>query len=197
MANYCGFCGGRICNLQLVNFQKNDIFFLVKFLLIFLVLYYGTYAFIGLSEKGGYYIALLHYFDYVSWYRTLLLHAAEHWLLTIGDYVFVQDRFYLNVGGKLRIQLVFGCLGIGVISFWVAFVVADVNSGPKRKWIWVIGGIILITIFNITRIVLLAKALYNHWPLLAKIEHHSLYNYCVYGLVIVMIFLFKRTRGLR
>ncbi len=175
-----------------MKFSQNDIFFLVKFLLIFLVLYYGTYAFIGLSEKGGYYIEWLKHIDYVSYYRTMLLCSATHWLGVFGDYALVEGRFYLNMGGRLRIQLIYQCLGIGVNAFWVAFVVADVYSNVKRKIIWVLAGFLLISILNIARIVILAKALFYHWPLLAKIEHHTIYNYGVYAVVIAMVLLYKK-----
>jgi exosortase/archaeosortase family protein len=192
LANYCGFYESRICNLQEVNFSKQHIFFLAKFLLIFLALYYGTYAFIGLSEKGGYYIAWLHYIDYVSYYRTFLLKSATHWLGVFGDYALVEGRFYLNMQGRLRIQLIYQCLGIGVNAFWIAFVLADVYSSIKRKIIWALGGFLLISILNIARIVLLAKALYYQWPLLAKMEHHTVYNYGVYAVVIIMVILYKK-----
>ncbi len=161
-------------------------------MLIFLVLFYGTYAFIGLSEKGGYYIGWLHAIDYVSFYRTLLLRSAAHWLGVFGDYALVEGRFMLNVEGNLRIQLIYQCLGIGVNAFWVAFVVADPLSSIKRKLIWVIGGMALIALLNIARIVILAKALFYHWPLLAKLEHHTVYNYGLYGVVLVMVVLYKK-----
>ena len=175
-----------------MNFSKQDIYFIAKFLLIFLVLYYGTYAFIGLSEKGGYYIAWLQHIDYVSCYRTLLLRSAVHWLGVLGDYALVQDRFYLNMGGRLRIQLIYQCLGIGVNAFWVAFVLADNYSSIKQKIAWVFAGVVLITLLNIARIVVLAKALFYHWPLLAKMEHHTVYNYGVYAVVIAMVVLYKK-----
>jgi exosortase/archaeosortase family protein len=192
LANYCGFYERRICNLQEVNFSKHDIYFIAKFLLIFLVLYYGTYAFIGLSEKGGYYIAWLHYIDYVSYYRTFLLKSAVHWLGVFGDYALVEGRFYLNMGGRLRIQLIYQCLGIGVNAFWVAFVLADNISTIKLKITWVLAGFLVITILNISRIVVLAKALFYKWPVLAKIEHHTFYNYGVYFVVIAMVLLYKK-----
>ena len=175
-----------------MNFSKNDIYFIAKFLLIFLVLYYGTYAFIGLSEKGGYYIEWLKHIDFVSYYRTMLLRSATHWLGVFGDYALVEGRFYLNMGGRLHIQLIYQCLGIGINAFWVAFVIADIQSSIQRKIIWVLAGILLISILNITRIVVLAKALYYHWPLLAKIEHHTVYNYGLYGVVLVMVLLYNK-----
>ncbi|MEI6265424.1 MAG: hypothetical protein WCP74_09960 [Sphingobacteriia bacterium] len=178
-----------------MNFSRHDIKFLSKFSLIFLVLYYGTYAFIGLSEKGGYYVAWLHYIDYVSCYRMVLLKSATYWLGAFGDYALIEGRFYLNMGGRLRIQLIYQCLGIGINSFWVAFVLADNINNIKQKIGWVIFGVLLITILNITRIVILAKALFYKWPLLAKIEHHTFYNYGVYVIVLAMVFLHKRNQS--
>ena len=96
----------------------------------------------------------------------------------------------------MRIQLIYQCLGIGVNAFWVAFVLADNYSSIKQKIAWVITGFLVITILNITRIVILAKALFYKWPILAKIEHHTLYNYGVYAVVIAMVYLFKRKPNL-
>lgn len=175
-----------------MKFTRNNIIYLAKFFGLFLVLYYGTYAFIGLSTEGNLYIPWLKYIDYVSWYRHLLLKSAEYFLGVLGQYAFVEDRFYLNINGRLRIQLIYECLGIGVNSFWVAFVISEAYSTIKNKISWVIAGVLVITILNITRIVLLSFALYNKWPLFAKIEHHTLYNYIVYIVIIIMVWLYKK-----
>lgn len=175
-----------------MKFARNDIIYLVKFLGLFGVLYYGTYAFIGLSTEGGLYFSWLKYIDYVSWYRQFLLKSAEHFLGVFGQYAFVDGRFYLNINGRLRIQLIYECLGIGVNSFWVAFVVTNQMGGLVYKVYMVVSGLIIITLLNISRIVILAFALYNKWPLIAKIEHHTLYNYIVYLVIILMVWWYKK-----
>ncbi len=124
----------------------------------------------------------------------VLLKSATHWLGVFGDYALVEGRFFLNMGGRLRIQLIYQCLGIGINSFWVAFVLADHINSIKQKITWLFFGVVLITILNITRIVILAKALFYKWPLLAKIEHHTFYNYGVYLVVIAMVFLYKKQK---
>ena len=178
--------------LQIVKFTRDNIIYLIKFFGLFLVLYYGTYAFIGLSTEGKLYIPWLKYIDYVSWYRYFLLKSSEHILGVFGQYAFVEDRFYLNINGRIRIQLIYECLGIGVNSFWIAFVITNVYRGIKNKITWLLSGIIVIALLNIVRIVLLSFALYNKWPLVAKIEHHTLYNYIVYIVIIIMVWLYKK-----
>ena len=175
-----------------MKFKQDNIIFLAKFFGLFAVLYYGTYAFIGLSTEGELYIPWLKYVDYISWYRTFLLKSAEHFLGVLGKYAFVEDRFYLNINGRLRIQLIYECLGIGMNSFWIAFVVADTFSTIKKKVGWGLAGVLVITLLNIVRIVLLSFALYNKWPLLAKIEHHTLYNYVVYIVIVMLVLVFKK-----
>ncbi len=175
-----------------MKFTRDDIIFLVKFLGLFAILYYGTYAFIGLSTEGNLYLPWLKYIDYVSWYRQFLLKSAEYFLGVFGQNAFVEDRFYLNIKGLLRIQLIYECLGIGVNSFWVAYVVTSKLSSPVYKVYSVLAGVLIITLLNISRIVLLAFALYNKWPLIAKIEHHTLYNYIVYIVILYMIWLYKK-----
>ncbi len=122
----------------------------------------------------------------------VLLKSATYWLGVFGDYALVEGRFYLNMGGRMRIQLIYQCLGIGINSFWVAFILADTINNIKQKITWLFFGVALITILNITRIVILAKALFYQWPLLAKIEHHTFYNYGVYAVVMAMLFLYKK-----
>jgi len=178
-----------------VKFTRDNIIFLAKFFGLFLVLYYGTYAFIGLSTEGDLYFPWLKYIDYVSWYRHFLLKSAEHFLGVLGEYAFVEDRFYLNINGRLRIQLIYECLGIGVNSFWVAFVVTNKLGGKVYKVYWVLSGFLIITLLNISRIIVLGLALYNKWPLLAKIEHHTLYNYLVYVVIILMVWLYKKRQN--
>ncbi|TAH05930.1 MAG: hypothetical protein EAZ13_10870, partial [Sphingobacteriia bacterium] len=136
----------------MVKISRAYILFLVKFLGLFCVLYYGTYAFIGLSVEGGRYIPWLKQVDYVSAYRNTILSCSEKLLQWMGYNAYRQGNYYLYLDGRNGVQLIYECLGIGMISFWVAFVATDIGGTIKAKLKWIFAGICFITLLNIIRI---------------------------------------------
>ena len=57
--------------------DKNLWIYLLKFGLVFCILYYGTLAIIGLASPVGWYSPTVQkYFDYVSWIKMSLIHAT-------------------------------------------------------------------------------------------------------------------------
>ncbi|MDD2794192.1 MAG: exosortase/archaeosortase family protein [Sediminibacterium sp.] len=172
--------------------DRSYILFLLRFLGLFSLLYFGTYAFIGLSTEGGHFIPFLKHIDYVSWYRQLLLRSSEMVLDLLEYNAYTRGPYLLYINGKSGIQLVYECLGIGVLSFWIAFVTTDVYGTFKTKIRWILYGIITITVLNIARIIVLLLAVYKHWIHIAGIDHHTLYNSIVYGIVLLMLFFYRK-----
>lgn len=156
------------------------------------MLYYGTYAFIGLSAKGGLYIEWFKYVDYVSFYRKILLKSSEGLLTILGYHAYTRGSFYLYVNGKNGIQLVYQCLGIGIISFWVAYIVTDIVGTLKSKIKWVLIGVTTITILNIIRLTLLLVAANKKWLNVANFDHHNFYNIVLYLIVLGMLLLYRK-----
>ena len=181
-----------MCNLRAVNFSRTYILFLVKFLALFSLLYFGTYAFIGLSVEGGRYIPFLKQVDYVSAYRQLLLKGGEKILNLSGYYAYVRDEYHLYINGRSSIQLVYECLGIGVISFWISFIAADLYGNFKKKITWILIGVIMITLLNMIRIALLLLAAYKKWINVGLFDHHTLYNAIVYACVLGLLLYYRK-----
>ncbi|MDP1845037.1 MAG: archaeosortase/exosortase family protein [Sediminibacterium sp.] len=172
--------------------SKTYFIFLIKFLLLFCVLYFGTYAFIGLSVEGGRYIPFLKQIDYVSWYRQFLLQSAEQLLKWMGYNAYTRGAYYLYLNGKNGIQLIYECLGIGVLSFWVSFLVTDLVGNIKTKIKWILIGLFTITILNILRIAFLLLAAYKHWISVGVFDHHTLYNTIVYICIIGLLLYYRK-----
>ncbi|MDD2794222.1 MAG: exosortase/archaeosortase family protein [Sediminibacterium sp.] len=172
--------------------DRSYILFLLRFLGLFSLLYFGTYAFIGLSAEGGYFIPFLKQIDYVSWYRQLLLRSSETVLDLLGYNAYTRGPYLLYINGKSGLQLVYSCLGFGVLSFWIAYVVTHQSGTTKTKIKWAITGILLITVLNIIRIIVLLLAVYKHWINIAGIDHHTLYNCIVYVIVLLMAFYYRK-----
>lgn len=168
----------------------------IKFLLLFLstyaVLYYGTYAFIGLSTEGGKYIHWLRYVDYVSLYRRILLGSASQIIEWLGYYTQIRGKYLLYINGTVGIQLVYWCLGIGILSFWVSYIFAFTGDTLGFRLKWIIIGIVVITCLNIMRIALLLITYYHKGISTSGINHHDIYNYIVYGIVFLLLFLHRK-----
>jgi exosortase/archaeosortase family protein len=171
---------------------RREVSFFFWFLGIFLFTYYGTYALIGLTTPGSYYSeTLARYFDYVSWYRRFLLEESRFLLKLAGWKVHFPDAYRIRVINGSGVHVGYSCLGIGIISFWTAFVFSNqVRFNYKFKW-WV-SGLFLFIQGNVCRIVLLVIAANRKWPFLLNLDSHFWFNLIMYGLIFIFIYFFDR-----
>src|SRR5436190_899826 len=117
------------------NYKRTFLLYVLKFAVVFCICYFGTIAVIGLSAPGGYYSAFIHnYFDYVTLLRKTLMHGSAT-LLSLSGYPAVISNVYLKIENGREVHMGFDCLGYGVMSFWVAFIVANKGTWIKKlKW---------------------------------------------------------------
>lgn len=174
---------------SLARIQK---LFLIKFLLVFAILYGGTYGFIALaSPSGKLSLPFLQSLDYVAAYRKLILHGAGQCLEWLGYTAAYPDAYRLQINDANRVQLVYDCLGIGILSFWIAWCAAATHAWKFRLG-WIFGGSVLITLLNMQRIALLLIAHYEHWNIFAGIDHHDMYNMVIYTVLFLLLLLHYR-----
>jgi exosortase/archaeosortase family protein len=166
--------------------------FLASFLLVFAILYAGTYGFIALAAPGGKLSwSFLHQIDYVAWYRSVLLHGAGQIIEWLGHTASYPDVYRLQINQANRIQLVYDCLGIGIFSFWTAWCWAGTQPWKNRLG-WIAGGFVLITLLNMLRIALLLIAHYRQWAILAGMDHHDMYNLVIYTVLLLLLWVHYR-----
>ncbi len=167
--------------------------YLFKFIGIFCLLYFCTIAFIGLTAPGGYYIPFFdHYFNYVSWLRSSLLYGARAVLSIAGFETYVWNIYTLRIQNGRGVHIGFDCLGYGVLSFWVAFIIANAGSWMKKAK-WMVGGFLLIWLINVLRISFLIIAVNKHWFMPLGLDHHTWFNIAAYGCIFTMIYFFDRS----
>lgn len=160
--------------------KNSPVRFVIVFLLLFLFLYYFDIFFFGITSPGNHYNAFLaQNLNYISWLRHFLLMSSA-WVLNLLGFAAIYNEYDLLVAGHGTIQLVYSCLGLGVISFFAAFVLAYPKTF-KSKWMFLIGGIIGIEALNILRFVLLAI----FWDKRGKhqIDHHTIFNILIYLII--------------
>jgi exosortase/archaeosortase family protein len=178
----------------MLPYNKSFLRFLLIFVCVFAVCYFGSLAIVGLSSPGRYYIpAIEKYFNYVKWLRQSLM-ASTQWLLSLRgvDTYYKSEHVLSQVGGR-GIKLVYSCLGLGIMSLWLAFVVAW-TSPLKRKLIWIIGGLFIIWLLNITRLTLFLYAINQYWKMPFGIDHHTWFNIVAYGAIFLMMYLFTKSK---
>ena len=167
-------------------YRKNEpLRFIGSFIIMFLAFYYFNIYFFGITSSGNHYSALLaNHFNYISGLRWLLLHSTAQLLNWMG-FVAITNNYELLVAGHGVLQLVYSCLGLGVISFFAAFVL----SYPKEwrsKIIFLISGISVIEFLNIIRFILLALFWNKHNN--GIIDHHTIFNIIIYLVIAVSLY---------
>ena len=177
-----------------MNFFKNNNFtgFVIRFLLILAFCYLGSLAVIGLSAPGGYYSPFIdHYLDFISWIRMSLLFGTKAVLKVAGIDTYYMGEYILRKVNGRGIKLVYGCIGYGVMSFWIAFVAASTTKKIK-KISWMIGGLLLIWLINIARIALLLVATNDNWKMPLGWDHHTWFNITAYIAIFIMMYFFDK-----
>ena len=174
-------------------FTKQVLVYLLKFFLFFCIAYFGTLIWIGFTVPGNYYSAFMRdHLDYISWMRASLLHGSAYLLKLFGYHTAIPNANTLKFVGGRAIFLVYSCIGYGIMSFWLAFILAN-NGGWLRKLIWIIGGWIVIWLINIIRMSLLLVCLNKNRQMPFNLDNHTFFNICAYIAIFVMIFFYDRS----
>jgi len=166
---------------------KNEIFlFIAKFFILFGVLYAFNYFIIGLTIPGGYYNEwLAKHLDYVTVFRTLILKGASIFCSLFG-FESYTNKYDLYLPGISRVRMVYSCIGFDVLCFWAAFTFAFPQN-IKRKLLYFFTGLMAITLVNMIRVGGLAM-IHSVQSLRRKhIDHHTIFNVIVYGLIFMMV----------
>ena len=165
---------------------------MLKFLLTFCILYYGTIAMIGITSPGGWYSAFADkYLDYVSGLRWLLLHSSMFLLKVLGYSIFLKDVYTIKLQNGLGVHVGYDCIGYGVMIFWFAFIYANKGSFIKKAK-WAIGGLLIIWLVNVIRISLMLISINQKWISPFNLDNHTLFNIAAYTVIFTMIYFFDR-----
>ncbi len=172
--------------------HRQFLLFVIKFLLLFTLLYYGTIASIGLSAPGGYYSPFVEkYLDYVSWLKQSLI-SGIGWALSIfGIRTSTEQGFVIRIVNKRGVIIAMDCVGYGVYSFWIAYIAASMGAILK-KIAWIIGGLLLLWLINVLRISLFLIVINKNQSMPMGIDHHTWFTIFAYILIFIMIYFFNK-----
>ncbi len=165
-----------------------DITYYVKLFSSFVFLYYFNVFYWGLTDPNNYYIYFLdHYINYINWLSVSILYIASLITPIFGVESHIEPPQVIKTIEGTNVILTFACLGLGTLSFWVAFVIAN-NGTFQKKIYWCLGGIAFIWFINCCRIALLLTALEKRWVGNKYMDHHDLFNVVSYIIILALIY---------
>ena len=183
-------------NYLSVILKNQFLVYVIKFAVIFCLLYYGTLAWIGLAAPGGKHVPFIeNYLDYVSWIKHSLINATAFILSLFGIETLKEPGYLLKFPGGRGVIIAMDCVGYGVYSFWIAFVAANTGSFA-RKLKWIVLGVFSLWLINVIRITLFLTAINKGWPMPLGIDHHTWFNIFAYLLIFIMIWWYDRNAKL-
>ena len=181
--------------MHTISIKNNDfVKYLIKFIGIFCLLYFGTLAVIGLVSPGGkYYFSFLdEHLNYIAWLRASLLFGTKQVFSIIGLTAYTKNVYTITILNGKSIHIVYSCLGYGVMSFWAAFVLANDGSFIK-KTSWLLLGLLMIWGINVFRLFLFLLAINNNWSSPFGLNHHTLFTIFAYCGIFIMIYFFDKS----
>jgi exosortase/archaeosortase family protein len=159
--------------------------FIIVFIVLFLVFYFGNILFFGLTSEGHHYNAFLdRNLNYIRLLRHCLLNTTAA-LLNWSGFTAITSDTELLVAGRGVIRLVYSCLGLGLMSFFTAFVIAYPKP-LKAKLTFGLTGNIAIQLLNILRFYLLA--LFWNKTRGIILDHHTIFNLILYLMIAISIY---------
>jgi exosortase/archaeosortase family protein len=164
--------------------------FVALFVILFAAFYYFNIFYFSVTNQGGkYYNAFFaHYLNYIAALRWLVLNASAQMLNWLG-YASITNKYELLVAGHGVLQVVYSCLGLGLISFFAAFVIAY----PKRRRVktaFLIGGILGIELLNVIRFIVLA--IFWDKQNNRMFDHHTVFNIFMYFVIAMSLYFWVR-----
>lgn len=169
-----------------------DLRYFFWFAIILAGFYYFNIFYLGITDPNNYYVPFLdHNLNYISWFTSSILKTAQLFgRLFNMDAVVNGKNIYISNGASVMLN--YTCLGLGVTSFWIAFILAD-NTGWKKKILWSLFGCVAIWFINCWRITILLLSLQNKWESNKYIDHHGMFNIACYIIIFSLIYWYGRT----
>lgn len=172
--------------------QHFDFRFYLRFAGLFF-LFYLTYTFVNAASapSGTYYPFVADYLNFPVVIRIAVLHVAHFLLGLLGYPTQIADPRITSADGGSVLEMAWACYGLGVKSFWLAFVIA--HAVPLRTKIrWSLIGVLTIFLFNCIRVVVIMISMIEKWSIADYLgtNAHDMFNYLCYAALFGLVLLF-------
>ena len=174
-------------------FEKNTFLqFILIFVSVFLLCYFGALFLNGLAIPGGIYSPFVEkYLNLSALLRTSIIAGTKLFVSFFNIETIRINDYVLRIPNANGIRLVYSCLGFGVMSFWIAYIFATAAKKVK-KICWLFSGLLLIWIINVLRISMVLIAGNKGWRFPFGLDHHTWFNIIAYLAIFMMMFFFEK-----
>ena len=164
------------------------------FVAIFIFLLEGFYFYVGLATPGGKLSIpfLGNYLNFPYWLSVFVTKASKFVLEICGYSVWQARPDNITITGSRGVTIAWGCLGVGAMSLWLAFIMAHRYLLFRVKLKWIFAGLALIFIINIVRIMMIALSNHYNWYHIHAFNAHASFNTLTYAAIVVMMVVFAR-----
>lgn len=173
--------------------RKNyrETFFVFRFLIIFLSLYYFNLLFIGITGEGGrYYSSFLdQHLNYITWLRESIIFCSSL-IIQLFNYEVIRLPYHLKIVDGVRVGVGYDCLGYGLMSLHVGLALSYPFKYKLRR-AYLLGGLLLIFLINCIRIAAVGIAYTAYRNI--NIDHHFIFNIIAYFIIFAMMVFAIRT----
>ena len=165
--------------------------FSIKLLVIFFTLYLGTLFLIGITSPGNYYNLFIdEHLNYVRWLKQSLQYGVVKLLKIVNISTTVFPNYQVSITNGRSILINNSCVGYGVYSFWIAYIMAN-NGKLLSKLSWIFFGLLLIWFINVLRISLFLYTVNHSRRMPLGLDHHTWFNIAAYGCIFIMMYFFE------
>ena len=169
--------------------NRTAIIFVVKLLVLYLLFSQGNLFMNSVMSEGGkfYNEFIAQNFNYIQGLKYALIKPAVWLIKLVGFYAIHNEMDVMVVNGPyLRVN--YSCLGLGVMSFLAAFIIAF-PAKLKSKIRLFIFGMLMIYILNVLRIAGLGILLRIFKSQRSNFTyHHEIFNTIVYIFIFVVLY---------
>ncbi|MBS1745630.1 MAG: archaeosortase/exosortase family protein [Bacteroidetes bacterium] len=171
--------------------MKRSEFNIILFLFLYFFIKYGFYFYIGLATPGGnVHISFLEQYANIPYWITLIASDLSALSLKLFGYeVHQYGADNVTIAGSKGVTIAWGCLGIGAIGLWIAFIVAH-KAKVKFKLKWILAGVVAIYLINIIRIDMIALSNHYNWKYLQSFNAHESFDILSYAVILVFMLVF-------
>ena len=173
--------------------KSKAIKFSLTFIALFLAFYYFNIGFFSITsaQSANYNSFIADNFNYIRLLRHILLFCTSFFLGCLG-FSNVTNEYELLIAGHGGIRLIYSCLGLGLMSFFTAFVIAYPKAF-KKKAVFLIAGLFIIQLLNILRMAMVAL----FWGRKAQhiIDHHIIFNSIIYVIIGIGLYFWVTADG--
>ena len=121
-------------------------------------------------------------FKYTIWIQFLFHMSAG--VLQILEYA-VSVESQLLVGEYGNVFLAKSCLGLNTMLLFASIVYFTGKDG-WHKWLYILGGIVLLNLLNIARFVLIFIHIQKNQGYVTELNTHDIYNSIIYGIIFIL-----------